>query len=219
MGRIHEPPRALLLLAAFGRDPRALDWARDRAATAWGPVALASDVFDFTETDYYEPTMGSGLKKAFFAFQRAVDPEILASVKVETNLWEEQCATQWPETTTGTRATWQGRGRHRPADTAVIGNADPKGASRAAELPAARLLNLDPGYLTEAKLVLASTKDHAHRIYLSQGIYAEVTLSYRRGHWRHHDWTYPDYQRSDYQAFFDRCRDYFRRCVLRGDPP
>jgi hypothetical protein len=83
----------------------------------------------------------------------------------------------------------------------------------------ARPINLDPGYLTLAKLVLASTKDHAHRIYLSQGIYAEVTLSFRRGQWRHHDWTYPDYRRDDYHAFFTQCRDYFRRCVLRGNPP
>ena len=219
MGRIHEPPRALLLLAAFGGDRQVLDWARDRASTAWGPVALASKVFDFTETDYYEPTMGSGLKKAFFAFQRAVDPEILASVKVETNRWEAQCAGQWPETATVTGGKRQGRGGDRPVDAAVIEAADREGAGRAAELPVARPLNLDPGYLTEAKLVLASTKDHAHRIYLSQGIYAEVTLSYRRGRWRHHDWTYPDYQRGDYQAFFDQCRDYFRRCVLRGDTP
>ena len=43
-----------------------------------------------------------------------------------------------------------------------------------------RPLNLDPGYITLAKLVLASTKDHAHRIYLGQGIFAEVTLLFQR---------------------------------------
>jgi hypothetical protein len=69
-----------------------------------------------------------------------------------------------------------------------------------------RPLNLDPGYLTLAKLVLATTKDHAHRIYLADGIYAEVTLSYRAKQWHAHPWTYPDYQRSDYQAFFTECR-------------
>jgi hypothetical protein len=73
-----------------------------------------------------------------------------------------------------------------------------------------RPLNLDPGYLTLAKLVLASSKDHAHRIYVAQGIYAEVTLSYRKGGWQKHPWTFPDYQRADYQAFFDRCRDQLR---------
>jgi hypothetical protein len=73
-----------------------------------------------------------------------------------------------------------------------------------------RPLNLDPGYLTLAKLVLASTKDHAHRIYLGEGIYAEVTLSFRRGAWQPVDWTYPDYRRQDYLDFFTRCRELLR---------
>jgi hypothetical protein len=76
--------------------------------------------------------------------------------------------------------------------------------------PEARPLNLDPGYLTLAKLVLASTKDHAHRIYLSDGIYAEVTLSYRRGGWQPFAWTYPDYRRADFQVFFTHCRQLLR---------
>lgn len=74
-----------------------------------------------------------------------------------------------------------------------------------------RPLNLDPGYLTAAKLVLASTKDHAHRIYLGQGIYAEITLTYRHGQWQPHEWTYPDYRRDDFHAFFTRLRDGWRR--------
>ena len=65
--------------------------------------------------------------------------------------------------------------------------------------PEPRPLNLDPGYITAAKLVLASTKDHAHRIYLQDGIYAEVTLAYRHRRWQPLEWTYPDYRRDDYQ--------------------
>jgi hypothetical protein len=72
--------------------------------------------------------------------------------------------------------------------------------------PEPRPLNLDPGYITPAKLVLASTKDHAHRIYVGQGIYAEITLAYRGGRWQAHEWTYPDYRRSDFQQFFSECR-------------
>lgn len=72
--------------------------------------------------------------------------------------------------------------------------------------PEPRPLNLDPGYLTKAKLVLASTKDHAHRIYLIDGIYAEVTLSYRGKQWHDFPWTYPDYRRQDFQQFFAACR-------------
>jgi Domain of unknown function (DUF4416) len=76
--------------------------------------------------------------------------------------------------------------------------------------PEPRPLNLDPGYLTLAKLVLASTKDHAHRIYLGRGIYAEVTLYFKDGVWQHRDWTFPDYRRPDYQEFFSSARQYYR---------
>lgn len=72
-----------------------------------------------------------------------------------------------------------------------------------------RPLNLDPGYLTLAKFVLASTKDHSHRIYLGHGVFGEVTLYYKQGRWQTHPWTYPNYQRPDYQAFLTRCRDHF----------
>lgn len=75
----------------------------------------------------------------------------------------------------------------------------------------ARPLNLDPGYLTEAKLVLATTKDRDHRIYLDRGIYAENTLYFHHGAWEARPWTYPDYRRGDYQRFFLECRDYLRR--------
>jgi hypothetical protein len=74
--------------------------------------------------------------------------------------------------------------------------------------PEPRPLNLDPGYITPAKLVLASTKDHAHRIYLQDGIYAEVTLAYRSRKWQPLEWTYPDYRRADFQAFFTTCREH-----------
>jgi hypothetical protein len=77
--------------------------------------------------------------------------------------------------------------------------------------PEPRPLNLDPGYITEAKLVLATTKDRDHRIYLRDGIYAEVTLNWVRGAWVNQRWTYPDYQRTDFQEFFTQCRDYLRQ--------
>jgi hypothetical protein len=57
-----------------------------------------------------------------------------------------------------------------------------------------RTVNLDPGYLAHDKLVLATTKDFFHRLYLREGIYAEVTLSYRQGRFRFFSWTYADYQ-------------------------
>jgi hypothetical protein len=77
--------------------------------------------------------------------------------------------------------------------------------------PEPRPLNLDPGYMTEAKLVLASTKDFAHRIYLRDGIYAEVTLQFKQGAWQPFPWTFPDYRRADYHEFFSTCREYLHQ--------
>jgi hypothetical protein len=83
--------------------------------------------------------------------------------------------------------------------------------AQSADHPEPRPLNLDPGYVTLGKLVLASTKDHAHRIYLARGICAEVTLYYRHRRWHHHEWTFPDYRGEDYQEFFTACRQYLHR--------
>jgi hypothetical protein len=71
---------------------------------------------------------------------------------------------------------------------------------------AARPLNVDPGYLTRASLVLASTKDRAHRVYLGSGVFGEVTLLYERGAFRPLPWTYPDFRSERYLAFLAEVR-------------
>lgn len=79
-----------------------------------------------------------------------------------------------------------------------------------------RRINLDPGYLTQAKLVLATTKDQAHRIYIGQGIYAEVTLSYRDGAWVALPWTYPDYRSMGYLRIMSELRRLYTIQVRQG---
>jgi len=69
-----------------------------------------------------------------------------------------------------------------------------------------RPVNLDPGYLNPSRIVLATTKDFSHRIYLSHGIYAEVTLQHIRGRWQALPWTYPDYKSEAYYEFFSDMR-------------
>jgi hypothetical protein len=180
MAHISNHGRVLRILAAFSRYGEALDWARQTAEQAWGPIALASERFDHWETSYYEATMGPDLVKQFFAFERLVDPAALVDWKLASIEWERE---------------YQQLGRH----------------------PETRPLNLDPGYLTEAKLVLATTKDRDHRIYLSRGIYAESTLFFHRGVWAPRPWTYPDYRRADYHEFFLRCRSLVRAKLTAGD--
>ena len=47
-------------------------------------------------------------------------------------------------------------------------------------------------------------------LYLSRGIYAEVTLFYKHQAWQAHEWTFADYRRADYQQFFSECRQYLQ---------
>lgn len=72
-----------------------------------------------------------------------------------------------------------------------------------------RSINIDPGYLNMAKLILASTKDYRHRIYLNRGIYAEITLFYQNKSFTAWEWTYPDYKTADYIAIFNHIREIY----------
>ena len=72
-----------------------------------------------------------------------------------------------------------------------------------------RLINIDPGYLEMSKLVLASTKDFNHRIYLKDWIFAEVTLYYAQKNFRAWDWTYPDYRTQEYINIFNKIREIY----------
>lgn len=76
-----------------------------------------------------------------------------------------------------------------------------------------RRINIDPGYLTLSKLVLATTKDYSHRIYLNRGIYAEVTLFFEGKRFKPYDWTYPDYQTAEYAEVFHKIRNIYL-CTL-----
>lgn len=69
-----------------------------------------------------------------------------------------------------------------------------------------RPVNLDPGYVTYAKVTLATTKDNFHRVYLGKGIYVEVTLHYREKTFRPFDWTYPDFKKDEYIQYFNQLR-------------
>jgi hypothetical protein len=69
-----------------------------------------------------------------------------------------------------------------------------------------RPINLDPGYIEPSKLVLASTKNFAHRVYIGEGIWAEVTLTYSRGLWTSYSFTFPDFKSGRYNEFLNKVR-------------
>jgi len=73
-------------------------------------------------------------------------------------------------------------------------------------LPLTRPVNLDPGIIEPSKLVLATTKNYSHRIYIGKKMYAEVTLIFDKGSWRPQAYTYPDYRQQCYFDFFEKVR-------------
>jgi len=129
-----------------------------------GEIDLRSERFPFFETDYYEATMGPGLRRSFVSFASLVRPEDLSGVKLRTNALEEDLRTAF-------------------------------GADR-------RVVNLDPGYLTPAALVMATAKDFSHRIPLRDGIYAHLELLFAKNGVRRLEWTYPDFGKPGLEAFF-----------------
>jgi uncharacterized protein DUF4416 len=175
----------MLIVASFTGQPELIRWARDNLQNRYGPIVLESQPFDFVETHYYDDTMGAGLKKQFFAFEKLIRPEDIVPIKLDTNELERLAVDHAAQLAVPTR-------------TAVE-----------------RPLNLDPGYLHSGKWVLATTKDQAHRLYLGRGIYGEVTLRFERGEFMPWPWTYPNYRRDDYRAFFKTARSEYLR-ILRG---
>jgi hypothetical protein len=74
-----------------------------------------------------------------------------------------------------------------------------------------RPLNLDPGLLVLGKFLLATTKDQSHRVYLRDGIFAEVTLRYHAGAFEPWPWTYADYRLPSVHHFLQQAREYYRQ--------
>jgi hypothetical protein len=70
-----------------------------------------------------------------------------------------------------------------------------------------RRVNLDPGYIAKAHLILATGKGYTHRPYLRDGIYADLTLIYEKKSFRALPWTYPDYAEKKIIAMFNRVRE------------
>ena len=69
-----------------------------------------------------------------------------------------------------------------------------------------RTINIDPGYIAQEHVILATGKGFAHRPYLGKGVYADLTLVYRGDQFRTLEWTYPDYADTEMRALFQRLR-------------
>lgn len=79
-----------------------------------------------------------------------------------------------------------------------------------------RRINIDPGYINEAKLVLTTTKDFSHRIHLGKGVFAEVTLQFRNGAFCDSATTFPDYRTDNYKQIFKQIRELYQKNIGHG---
>ena len=79
-----------------------------------------------------------------------------------------------------------------------------------------RRINIDPGYISLERLVLATGKNYIHRIYLREGIYADLTLIFKRGGFVPLDWTYPDYADQKMIDCFNTIRSHYLEQLRKG---
>jgi len=78
-----------------------------------------------------------------------------------------------------------------------------------------RLFNLDPGFLTMQSLVLATGKNFSHRIYLKDGIWADLTLMWQKKRWVDFPWTFPDYAGGDMKSRLTKLRQSYKNKLSR----
>ena len=81
---------------------------------------------------------------------------------------------------------------------------------------ARRRINIDPGYLLKERFVLATGKNYTHRIYIGQGIYADLTLIFQNGGYQPLPWTYPDYADQSMRVFLSLVRQRYESDLTSG---
>lgn len=70
-----------------------------------------------------------------------------------------------------------------------------------------RTVNVDPGYILCERFVLATGKNYTHRIYIGDGIYADLTLIYQKSGFKKLPWTYPDYYNEKMLSYLKAVRE------------
>jgi len=169
MWELKEPKPVKLIIGILAANRQCLHIAVEALTSKFGRTDFVSNVWQFTQTDYYKDQTGEHILRQFVSTEHLIAPALLAKIKHRTNKLEQKLAAKLA-------------------------------------LPLPRPVNLDPGIIEPSKLILASTKNYSHRIYIGKKMYAEATLIFDRGHWRPFDYTYPDYKQQCYFDFFDKVR-------------
>jgi len=174
--KINSNPRPVkLFIGMLSQDISLFETLKKELQNIYASLDLESPVWQWEHTDYYSKEMGEGLKRKFVFFQKLINPEAIAEIKLKTIELEREYLND-------------------------------KGNRR---------INLDPGYLDSAKVVLVSTKDYSHRIYLGKGIYGEVTLIYSGKTYQPLPYTYPDFRTQEYFEAFKKARELYKAEIKR----
>lgn len=91
-----------------------------------------------------------------------------------------------------------------------------EGVERELEEGGRRTVNLDPGLLTPENFILATGKGYSHRVYLGQGVFADLTLEFRKGDFHPMPWTYPDYASGEIKELLKGLRQEFMKDFNSG---
>jgi len=169
MWELKDPKPVKLVIGILAANKNCLNTAIEALKAEFSRIDLTSDIWPFTQTDYYKEQIGENILRQFVSIEKLIDPGQLAKIKHKTNELERKLAKQL-----------------------------------ALNVP--RPVNLDPGIIEPSKLVLATTKNYSHRIYIGDKMYAEVTLIYDKGNWNTLPYTYPDYKQKCYFDFFEKVR-------------
>jgi len=173
MWELKDPEPVKLIIGILAADADCMRAAVEAVTAEFGKADFVSDVWPFSQTDYYKDQAGDHILRGFVSIEKLVDPGELAKIKHQTNKLEQKLAVQ------------SGLGVPRP-------------------------VNLDPGIIEPSKLILATTKNYSHRIYIGKKMYAEVTLIFDKGTWCPLPYTYPDYKQGCYFDFFNKVRTRLR---------
>jgi hypothetical protein len=160
-----EAKPAKLVIGLFVNQKHLLEKLAGDLSSLFGAIDIISAWMPFDYTSYYENEMGKPLFRRVFAFDKLIQQNDLATIKLTTNRIEQ-------------KYTQSGK----------------------------RRVNIDPGYMLHERFVLASGKNFSHRIFLNEGIYADLTLMYINGSFQKLPWTYPDYADRPMQTVLERIR-------------
>ena len=172
------PPPVLLVLGSLHTDAGAHDEALAAVIELCGAVVEKLGPLEWEFSRYYEPEMGPGINRCFYAFEKLIHPDDLVEIKLATNRIEDS---------------------HRKPDNG-------------------RRVNLDPGYISRENLVLATAKPRHQRIYISKGIYGDLTMTYHTGSYQPLPWTYPDWADDTVRAFLGAQRERLKTALKEKQP-